>query len=118
MATLRTPETEQKYKEWRAENADYGACIFCEREPLKSFTYWKIVPNLFPYDRIAERHEVITPLRHVTSSQLNEEEKKELQTIKDEHLLAEYDFLLEGTHKTMSVPAHFHLHLVDLKKIL
>jgi hypothetical protein len=71
-----------------------------------------------PLIQLGTRHEVVTPIRHVTGSQLNEEERKELQMIKDEHLLAEYDFLLEGTHKTMSVPAHFHLHLVDLKKIL
>ena len=79
-----------------------------------TFTYWKIVTNEFPYDYIASRHDMILPLRHVTEQELTEDELAELKEIKDTYIDTEYGFILQGTHRTMSLPSHFHLHLINL----
>lgn len=114
---LRSEECSQRYKECRASNPFGGACALCAKTSTKTFAYWKIVPNDFPYDRIADVHEMIVPLRHVTENELSQEELAEYKIIKQEHL-QEYDYILEGTHKTKSIPEHFHLHLIVGKEVV
>lgn len=116
MASLRTPETEQKYRE-HIERGGLVHCPLCRIEPLKTFTYWKIIPNDFPYDKVAERHDMVVPLRHVAESDLTEEEKKELKEIKDTYVASTYVYVIEATKGFRSVPAHFHLHLITLKDL-
>ncbi len=111
--SLRTPETEEKYSEYRAANIQHE-CGMCADEPLKAFSFWKILKNEFPYDAIASIHHILTPLRHATEDELTDEERAEFKALKKE-VLDGYDFIMEnGTH-SKTIPEHFHLHLVTTK---
>ncbi len=90
-------------------------CPLCHAEALKTFRFWKIVNNNFPYDAIAKIHHMIVPLRHTKERGLNAEELDELLQIKEEVLNSEYDYLIEAALKNRSIPEHFHLHLVISK---
>jgi hypothetical protein len=116
MATLRTPETKKKYSEWLAAQGVQSECPLCVREPLHSFTFWKIIDNHFPYDRVAKVHHTLVTLRHVAEADLSSEERAELLEIKRSKLIDErYDYSLEATPHTLSLPGHFHIHLMAIK---
>ncbi|MDB5189765.1 MAG: hypothetical protein JWN49_91 [Parcubacteria group bacterium] len=110
--TLRTPEAEQIYREYRASLHPDDPCALCNKAPAtKSFTHWKIAENSFPYDRIAQKHDMLMPIRHVTEAGLTDEEVRELSEIKNTSI-EEYNWILEPTHSNKSIPGHFHLHLI------
>lgn len=114
--TLRTNEAEIAYRAYRASLDPDAPCALCEKAPAtKNFTYWKIAENSFPYDRIAERHDLLMPLRHVTEDELTEDEVRELTEIKN-NSISEYNWILEPTHRNKSIPSHFHLHLIVGKR--
>ncbi len=115
MASLRTPTTEKIYHDLIAAG-HLEKCPLCRIEPIKQFVYWKVIPNEYPYDLIAETHHMVVPLRHVAEAELTEEEKKELYQIKNSYINEHYEYVLEATHKQKSVPAHFHLHLMVIKE--
>lgn len=89
-------------------------CAICKGVAVESFTYWKIMANDFPYDKIAQRHDMIVPLRHTAT--VTPEEIQELEEIKKSYLDSHYNYIMEATHPTKSIPGHYHLHLVDLKE--
>ncbi|KND49510.1 MAG: hypothetical protein AB203_00315 [Parcubacteria bacterium C7867-008] len=111
--SLRTKEMAEKIELYKAEHAGEVStgCALCTKPALETFTYWKITENKFPYDLIASTHHMIMPLRHATETELTMEEWKEYQEIKHSKL-QEYDYIVEGTSKTKSIPAHFHIHLL------
>ncbi len=117
MVSLRTTAIEEAYKQWRDAGGLQQGCPLCRNTPLEQFTYWKVIVNDFPYDKVAEKHHMLVPLRHVTEGELTEEEKQELQTIKPTYLNDNYQFIIEATHKTKSVPEHFHLHLIVVREL-
>lgn len=111
MADLfRTPEGAQKYRNHRAQKAPDAPCALCDAEAIETFVYWKIIPNRFPYDRIATIHEMVVPVRHATKHALIQEEWGEFSKIKGSRL-QEYDYFIEAANKTKSIPQYFHLHL-------
>ena len=114
MATLRTRETHEKYKAWLAAKGPDTPCPLCAAAPLQQFGKWKIIGNDFPYDRVASLHHMLVPLRHVAETMLTNEERDELLEIKRNSLKA-YEYSLEATPGTLSIPEHFHLHLLDIK---
>ena len=116
MATLRTPQTEQAYKEHRNQKPADAGCALCDKESLKSFKHWKIIENAFPYDKIAAVHHMVVPLRHATEAELSADEYAELDELKDGVLNDDYEYIIEATHKTKSIPGHFHLHLIVAKE--
>lgn len=116
MATLRTKETEQKYKEHR-EKGGLNSCPLCAETAIEQFTYWKVIPNAFPYDRIASVHTMLVPNRHVTEAELTPEEVEEFKQLKSTYLNDNYQFVLEAMHKQKSIPGHFHLHLIVVKNL-
>ena len=114
---LRTPETSREYREYRANDNLKNECPLCNREAIKVFSHWKVMVNLFPYDKIASRHDMLVPLRHVTDAELTTDEKEELAIIRAS-FVQEYDYIIEATVKTKSIPQHFHLHLIVGKQIV
>lgn len=114
---FRTPENQAKYETYQAAGNLKKGCVLCERESLQTFEYWRIIENIFPYDKIAKVHNMILPKRHVTEPELSEGEIRELKDIKEKHLHKDYDFIIEATHRMKSIPAHFHLHLIVAKNL-
>jgi hypothetical protein len=114
---LRTQKNDKKYKKYFKYLKDKKkGCPLCERKTLKSFKYWKIMKNDFPYDKIAKKHQMIVPRRHVVENKLNLKELAELKKIKNNFIhKARYDYIIEATNINKSLPNHFHLHLILLK---
>jgi len=112
MATLRTPESEEKYQAYLKTEAHLQSCSLCDKESLHTFAFWKIVENSFPYDKIAETHHLIVSLRHASGKELNAEERGELDTIKEDFINPRYEWIVEPAHVNKSIPSHAHLHLI------
>ena len=114
---LRTEKTFNKFKKFRADGFMADGCGLCEKvKYIKEFRHWRIVNNLFPYDRIAKINHILIPKRHIVYKKLNKLERKELELIKSGYIEKKYQLILQATQKRMSVPDHFHLHLIVLKK--
>lgn len=111
MGSLRTPEGKKIYNEYLA-SADLSNCPLCGKEPMKSFQFWKVTDNSFPYDLIARTHHMLVPLRHASEKELTQAEWQELRTIRDTFIHPEYEWVIEATHPHKSVPSHYHLHLL------
>lgn len=116
MASLRTAVGEQHYQNKIKEGILASGCALCKEGPtLQEFTHWRIITNNFPYDLVAKVHHMILPIEHMSDAQITDEAWKELMDIKHSYIDERYEFIIESTHKTKSVPAHFHLHLLVLK---
>lgn len=107
----RTPQTEESYQKRRGENTP---CPFCAEDSLYSWEAWKIVKNEFPYDNLAEKHDILTLKAH--ERDMNNKEYSELKEIKKLKFIGEYDCILENLPHSQSVPEHFHLHLIRWKR--
>src|ERR1043165_1059469 len=115
MPSLRTPEAEQKYVDFRKRPGFGKTCALCTEPAIKQYKYWKIVKNNFPYDRIAAIHDMILPIEHKVEKDLTQEEWIEFQQIKKEHIDSTYEFIIEATKLKRSIPEHLHLHLIVTK---
>jgi len=117
MRLLRTKEGYERYEAYKKKGGLEGGCALCEVDSVKDFEYWRIIENEFPYDRIAESHDMLVPKRHIKEPEFNEDEKKELLEIKSgEYVSKNYHFIIEATKGIQSIPAHFHLHLTKIKE--
>jgi len=118
MTGLRTHKLHKKYKKYQRASFRPGQCVLCDKvgaKTLKNFRHWRIVRNLFPWNRVAKIQHLIIPKRHAMYPRLNNQERKELEKIKLDYLNNQYDVLAEATPRIQSVPEHFHLHLIVLK---
>jgi hypothetical protein len=115
LGSLRTDATEQAYKEKNATRSTDTSCVFCQEKPIKVFDYWQIVPNKFPYDRIAEIHDMIYPIRHTDGNDLTTAELAELTALKQGYLNEQYQIIIESLPRAKSIPRHFHLLLLLLR---
>lgn len=109
--TLRTQKSEEQYQ--RAK--ELGCLIPLHQEKrIHDFKYWFIVENRFPYDMVFNTHHLLLPMRKVCNrSELNQEEKTELETILDYYVEPKYDLFFENTQKRRSVMSHYHIHLAS-----
>ncbi len=119
---FRTKKTREKYHAYREEQGlKKKKCDFCDENAVNkqwAFTYWKILKNIFPYDLIAEEHDLIVPKRHFKKeSEMTAEERSELVYLKTHKLSKskKYDFTWENFAHTRSVE-HYHLHLLRFKR--
>lgn len=115
MATFRSKEAQEIYDLYR-KGGGLDECPMCNEKPLEQFTLWKVMANAFPYDRIARSHHMLVPKRHVRESELTPEELSEFITLKNSVLNGRYDYFLEATDLTKTIPGHYHLHLVVVKE--
>lgn len=120
---MRTAATLKKYKMYRERRGNDASCDFCKKKAPehKTFAKWKIVKNLFPYDKIAETHDMLIPNRHfVCENEMNASEREELVRLKVEILASlprskRYHAILENFQHSRTV-AHYHIHLIRLRK--
>lgn len=120
---FRTKETYDIYKafcEIHKDKKHPSMCHLCGKikdEQNLTFAYWKILANDFPYDRIAQKHDLLVSRRHFAEEfEMNEEERRELVEIKTRVLpeMQVYDTMIENFKKLRSVE-HYHIHLIKLK---
>ncbi len=116
-SSLRTPELSQRYVDYRKSLPADEPCKMCALPATKEFVHWKIVKNDFPYDVIAEAHDMIMPLRHTIENGLMKEEWQEWLEIKEKYVGDNYEYVIEPVPKHKSYPDHFHLHLITAKLI-
>lgn len=109
---MRTQKATDEYKAFRDSGGLDVGCALCSGVALKSFRFWKIMENRFPYDKIAAVHHMIVPLRHASEDEVNADEWQEWKEIKHATVGKEYDFFVEATNKKKSIPSHFHIHLI------
>lgn len=60
---LRTDATQQRYDEKRRG----VECFLCRGDCIQSYFFWQVYPNDYPYDKVAKRHALLTPKRHIKS---------------------------------------------------
>ncbi len=119
---VRSEKTTNDYRAYRqgAESKGMSADPFKDRDLLaiKSFTHWLIVPNTFPYDAIADVSHMLLTKRDVVFdwSLLTKDELAEFKILKETYLKDTYDLLWENLPNGRSIPGHFHLHLLTLKR--
>lgn len=85
---------------------------------VKEFTHWAIMENEFPYDAIATTSHMLTTKRVAPFNwnSLTAEEKEEFEIIKNGYAKENYDVLWENLPRGITIPIHFHLHLLVLKR--
>lgn len=108
---LRTDKTQYKYE----RHLDAGRTTpLWDVPPLKSFLFWKIIPNQFPHDRIARVNDMLIPKRRVRYwRKLRWYERLELRYI-DKILERHYDSISRNYPSVISVPDIMHFHLYVL----
>ena len=115
MSSLRTKEVQAKYDVFKAAGGLGGGCRLCDGEPLKTYTYWKIIENKYPYGLFAKTHHMAVPIRHTDESGMTQDEWYEWGTLKHTDIDAQYEYLMEATRKVKTIPSHFHIHLIVTK---
>ncbi len=114
MKTLRTVKGEAIYSKHKKNRKD-DPCPLCNEELLHHFTYWKVITNSFPYDRIARVHDMVVPIRHVVENKLTKDELEEYEELKNGFLSEKYTYFIEVSAKEKTILNHFHIHLINLK---
>lgn len=113
---LRTEAMHEEYEAFLATRPADAPCRLCEMEPLVEYEYWKLTSNDFPYDRVAEDQKMLVLKRHATELEMTEAEKNELTELKHSGEFNGYfHHLMESLPATMSIPNHYHLHLLRWK---
>ncbi len=119
---MRTPESMNEYmriSEGRRERGEIINPFLNWKEKLvKEFNYWVIKENEFPYDAIASTSHMLSTKRVVGFDWdlLTTEEKEEFEIIKKGYAKENYDVVWENLPKGQTIPGHFHLHLMVLKR--
>jgi len=115
MKEFRTTKTQKQYDDYISRGGLDDGCHICEEESLEKFDYWRTINNKFPYDNIADLHEMLVPKRHIDEQGLNREELHELPYLKRGYVSDYYDAIVESTVHSRTIPNHFHIHLINFK---
>lgn len=86
---------------------------------IKEYTHWYIIKNNFPYDNVAEVHDMLVPKRIFKDlTGASPEELTEYnQIMKELHAEGYYDSFQNNFEKDRSVLRHLHIHLLVWKQI-
>ncbi len=114
---LRTEETARRYEEAARQPSGATGCRLCaDPESLAEYTYWRRMPNLFPYDRFFAKSDMLVIKRHTDERGLTQEEREELLALKSGVLGDMYDSLLDHLPRQKSIPHHCHFHLIEFRR--
>lgn len=116
MSKFRTDATAARYEEHRKGRKPGDPCLLCSVPSLTEFEFWRIIPNEFPYDRLMSRHDLLIPKRCCDDNDLTVEEHAELIHLRDTVLNEDYDTMMTNMPKYVTIPNHFHYHLVVFKE--
>ncbi|MEX0672626.1 MAG: hypothetical protein WD175_01030 [Candidatus Paceibacterota bacterium] len=109
---VRSQAMYDKYVQYK-ETAPEG-CPLCKADPIKEYKYWKLIPNDFPYDVIAQEHCMLIPKDHTGFfKDLSEAAKSEYYALLKK--LDHFDSLFNNFQKNQTIPEHFHVHLITYK---
>lgn len=105
-------------EERKAKGEKINPFLNWEESLIKEFKNWVIIKNDFPYDAIATTSHMISTKREVAFdwNLLNEEEIEEFNELKNNYIKQNYEVLWENLPKGQTLPGHFHLHLLVLKR--
>jgi len=114
----RHKETQDAYAQFKKQHEDNTDLLqsfnFDNEIILREFTYWYIIKNRFPYDKMAKVNDMLVSKRAIGSHYNGtQEEQEEYHTILQ--LLAKegfYDAMIENFPKVKSVKKFAHTHLV------
>lgn len=113
MGSFRTQKAIDAYNAYIKEGGlEKEGCALCNKPTIHEFTYWRVVENSFPYDKIARVHHMLITKEHKPETEVTEEEFREFARIKTGDLNAEYDYLVEPMARKRSIPEHIHYHLI------
>lgn len=118
---LRTEETMQKYInhiEGLRDGTAKDLISDPESRAIHVFNHWLIIESDFPYDNIEDKTHILFSRREVFFDWdlLSLEEKEELFSLKKGFLKDHYDVVYENLPSGQTVPGHFHLILLVLKR--
>lgn len=114
---LRTEETAHKYEEAARQQTGTGGCRLCaDPVSIAEYTYWRLMPNLFPYDRLFAKSDMLVTKRHTDEWGMSPEEREELMVLKSGVLGDTYDSLLDHLPRQKSIPHHCHFHLIEFRR--
>lgn len=112
--SLRSAEMHERYK-----NAPKDPDFLRTTPSLKDFEYWRIIPNEYLHDTIAETHHMLVPRREFAEEWDTEpEEAAELKLIKQYYLDTRYDSYCLNFSRNRTVPSWLHYHLYIYKEVL
>ncbi len=114
---LRMEETACRYEEAQKEKEQSEGCRLCnDTESIAEYKYWRLMPNMFPYDRYFTKSDMLVTKRHTDERGLTKEEREEFLDLKSKVLTDQYDSILDHLPKQRSIPHHCHYHLVEFKR--
>lgn len=113
---LRTEATAERYVAEQMNNP-HRACPLCLYEGVeREFTYWVLMKNKFPYDRYFSKSDMLVLRRHASEQEVTDAERAELFTIRTEILTSEYDSVMDHLPRQKSIPGHYHVHLIEIRR--
>ncbi len=113
---LRSSKGNERYfrclKAGKVEKTFFATC-----KRTRTFKYWFITKNEYPYDQIAKRHDLIAPKRKfAASSDMTKAERDEFEKIKKLFTKSEeYDVVMENIPHQRTIRDWHHLHLIKFK---
>ena len=115
---LRSKKCIKSYKErHRSLGAKIESVNLLNLPLVKRWNEWILVRNEFPYNKIAENHCLLVPLRTFSEDEeMSEVERQGLFSIKREFAESkDFDWVLECVKHSRTVPLVYHLHCLKLK---
>ncbi|MEX1026562.1 MAG: hypothetical protein WD049_00930 [Candidatus Paceibacterota bacterium] len=111
---VRTQETFNAYERFKQEAPD--GCPLCRSESIEEYEHWRMIPNDFPYDTIADEHCMLLPKEHIgVFEEMADNVRQEYNAILAS--LDRFDAVLRNFPKQQTIPEHFHAHLLAYKVI-
>jgi hypothetical protein len=111
----RTQETFVKYMAHIDAGHLDDVCKLCDAPTLEQYTFWRKIPNNYPYDRVTDVHHMLVPNRHTDGDDFSADELAEFKTLCKGDMGKDYNYILQSFPNNMSIPDHMHYHLLKAK---